>query len=182
MKPYRVTAWALALLLVCCGTVSVLGQAPTDPLAKVKVIADSLLLEANRSLGPRRTVVRRLANRLLTISAVDSVAIVAGPVTGGYWNGGNPFMSVPGTDTVTVCPLVGSVAAWPPIRATIVGDSSTIFVRGGNPLTAMCGPVLGRYGLTAAGDSTTAPRVAWDLVGLTVDGRRLVRPVPRRIP
>jgi len=148
----------------------------TDVTAK----ADSILLETCRggtlstsltcsgaTASPRVTVLRRLA---AWIKATNGST---GPVLSVSYASQIPGWSAEGVDTVTVCARVHRAdhserVGWPPLRLTLLRDSATATVRGGNPLSQMCAAL----GLSAK-DSVP---VTWAWSWVTIDGKRLWRP------
>lgn len=104
-----------------------------------------------------------------------------GPVwVAGYASGVNGF-PVAGQDTVTVCAKVhlwdhSERLAWPPVRVRLVGDSAILTERWGNPLQQMCERsfLAGPWSITTGRDSIP---VTWSGRWVTIDGRRVFRPV-----
>lgn len=119
-----------------------------------------------------------------TIATIEVVQ--TGPISTPYYASGIEFWPVTGVDTVTVCAVVEYAdgqkkVGWPPARITVMGaarDSATMVLRGGNPLSQMCGPAV--QGVTTVADSVP---VAWGLTWLQITpNQRVLRPMAARSP
>jgi len=198
------------LLGMAAALPSLLGAQDTARTTAIRQLMDSIRAETCRGgklsldrlsctgarYAPRDSVIRRLANRVDSLTHTVAPSVVAmSSCTAPGCNPASPgnvsyavtllynslYFGFPalGSDTVTMCAVIESTAgarklAWPPVRVRTMGDSASWSFRDHEPLSKSCAAVLKKSGLLAA-DSLV---VIWAGDWVTLGGRRVWRPFP----